>query len=71
MKKVIFKARLGANAPVQIVGSYEFSDEEWAEELADFDGDEQEWLQNRGAEWAYEAVRSDCLSEWAEFVHET
>jgi hypothetical protein len=63
--KVVFKARLGTG-PVQVVGSYEMSDEEWEEELLDFDGDEESWLQNRGADWAYDAVRSDCLQEWAE-----
>ncbi len=66
MKKLIFKAQLG-NGPIQKIGSYEFLPEEWEEELEDFDGDEQGWLQNRGIDWAYEAVRSDCLVYWAEF----
>ena len=66
MVKILFKAQLG-DGPVQIVGSYEMSDEEWAEEVEDsFDGTEQDWLQNRGSDWAYEAVHSDCLNYWAE-----
>ena len=65
-KRVIFKAQLW-NGPIQEVGHYEFTPEEWEYELEDFDGDEKAWLDNRGADWAYEAVRSDCLREWAEF----
>lgn len=63
MTRVVFKARLG-DGPVQEVGSYEFDPEEWDEEL---DGREvEDWLQNTGADWAYEAVHSDCLNYWAE-----
>lgn len=70
MTRVVFKAQLG-DGPVQIVGDYEFSPEEWKEELFDFDDDEKNWLQNRGSDWAYEAVHSDCLNYWAELEDKT
>lgn len=66
MKKVIFKAQLH-DGPIQTVGSYKMSDEEWEEELEWMDGDEKKWLQNTGSDWAHEAVMSDCLNYWAEF----
>ena len=66
MKRVVFKAQLG-DGPVQEVGGYEFLPDEWEQELHYHDGDEQSWLQNTGADWAYEAVHSDCLNYWAEF----
>jgi hypothetical protein len=65
VKRIVFKAQLG-DGPVQEVGGYEFLPDEWEEELADFDGSEAAWLQNRGVDWAYEAVRSDTLRYWAE-----
>ena len=65
MKRIVFKARFG-DGPIQEIGGYEFLPDEWEEELRDFDGSEEAWLQTRGGEWAYEAVHSDCLSYWAE-----
>lgn len=63
MKRIVFKAQLG-DGPVQDIGGYEFLPDEWEEEL---DGrTEEEWLQNTGTDWAYEAVHSDCLNYWAE-----
>ena len=69
MKRVVFKAQLG-DGPVQEVGGYEFLPDEWEEELADFGGSSEDWLQNRGVDWAYEAVHLDCLNYWAEFEDE-
>ncbi len=66
MKKVLFKARLG-NGPVHVVGQYEFTDEEWEEELK-YSETEKDWLQNRGGDWAHDAVHSDCLEYWAETI---
>lgn len=66
MKRVIFKAQLG-DGPVQEVGGYEFLPDEWEDELSDFDGSEDAWLTNRGIDWAYDTVHSDCLRCWAEF----
>jgi len=65
MKRIVFKAQLG-DGPVQEVGGYEFLPDEWEKELHAFDGSEEAWLQNRGADWAYEAVHTDCLRYWAE-----
>jgi hypothetical protein len=65
MRRIVFKAQLG-DGPVQEVGGYEFLPDEWEEELHDFGYDEESWLQNRGSDWAYEAVHSDCLRSWAE-----
>jgi len=62
--KIIFKARF-RSGPTHIVGEYEMSEEEWEEELEDSTGVE-DWLQNRGADWAYDAVHSDNLVCWAE-----
>ena len=70
MVKIVFKARLG-DGPIQVVGEYEPSPEEWPDELEDFEGSEQDWLANRGADWAYEAVRTDCLHEWAEIERDS
>lgn len=67
--KVVFKASL-ADGPTQTVGQYVFDPYEWEEEMEDFDGDEEKWLQNRGIDWAYEAVHSDCLNYWAELERE-
>lgn len=67
MKKVVFKAQLG-DGPVQEVGSYEFTEEEWKWETEEYDRSEEDWLQNTGSDWAYEAVHSDCLKYWAEKV---
>ena len=64
--KIVYKAQLGDNAPVQIVGHYEIEDAEWENELSYYDGNKEEWLQNTGSDWAYEAVHSDCLRYWAE-----
>lgn len=64
MKRVVFKARLG-DGPIQVVGDYEFSSEEWEEEM-DIYGDIENWLGGPGSDWAYEAVHSDCLSYWSE-----
>lgn len=66
MKRIVFKAQLG-DGPIQEIGSYEMLPDEWEHELIDFEGDEKSWLQNRGIDWAYEAVHSDCLKYWAEF----
>ena len=68
MKRIIFKAKLG-DGPVQVVGSYEMTQEEWEEEMESAD-DEETWLQNTGVDWAYEAVHSDCLEFWAEMGEE-
>lgn len=62
--KVVFKAQLG-DGPIQIVGSYEMTDAEWSSELESYDSKE-DWLQNTGSDWAYEAVHTDCLNYWAE-----
>lgn len=67
--KVIFYAKLG-EGPTQVVGEYVFSQEEWEEEMEDFDGSQQNWLQNRGVDWAHEAVHSDCLNYWADLEDE-
>ena len=64
MKRVVFKAALG-NGPVQEVGGYEFGEEEWEEELNGRTPDD--WLNNTGVDWAYDAVHTDCLRYWAEF----
>lgn len=57
--RIVFKARLG-DGPVQVVGDadvYEY----------DLNGGSlEEFLQNGGSDWAYEAVHSDTLRYWAE-----
>ncbi len=63
--KIVFKAAF-RSGPTHIVGEYNFSDKEWEEEMSDFDGNEEDWRINRGVDWAYEAVHSDCLNYWAE-----
>lgn len=64
MKRIVFKASLGLDGKEVVVGWYDMGDDEWEEEL---DGrDEREWLQNTGADWAYEAVHTDCLNCWSE-----
>jgi hypothetical protein len=67
--KVVFKAALHDALP-QIVGEYVFSSEEWEEEMSDYSGSEEDWLKNRGVDWAHEAVHSDCLNYWAEIERE-
>lgn len=62
--RIIFKAQLG-DGPVQVVGDYEPTPEEWAHEIESY-GSQEDWLMNAGSDWAYEAVHSDCLSYWAE-----
>lgn len=65
MIRVVFKAQLG-DGPVQEVGGYEFLPDEWEETLNG--NTPEDWLQNGGADWAYEVVHSDCLSYWAELA---
>lgn len=66
--KLIFKARLGENGPIQIVGSYELCQAEIDEYISD--GDIEDFLDNVGSDWAYEAVHTDCLDYWAEVEKE-
>ena len=65
MKRLMFKARLGKDAPIQTVGFYEFAEGELEEYLLDYNS-EKDLVQNMGSDWAYEAVHSDCLEYWAE-----
>lgn len=58
--RIVFKARLGDLTPAVVVGAadvYEY----------DLEGRTlEEFLINQGSDWAYEAVRTDCLTSWAE-----
>lgn len=65
MTRVVFKAQLG-DGPVQEVGGYEFLPDEWEDYMRQYDSPE-DWLQSAGADWAYDAVHTDCLKYWAEF----